>query len=225
MKRLEFKCEAAIKFVPYDDFYWQKRSMTVLSKWYHDVSQSVSYSGVAHITQSVPHFGSRLMYNPHLFGINTVYATQTKESTARSYRDAYSASAAGSGLPTSTFLADDYTSVEALWNSSKLPERIYEQDGSSSLLIGHSAMSMTASFVSTKNRAYKRSTSQAMQNYFCEIENFYGVNRSVIKSVKEPETPDGKFKIKESLVNSDHAVRDISMYVVMDNDYMPTTNE
>ena len=144
MKRLEFKCEAAIKFVPYDDFYWQKRSMTVLSKWYHDVSQSVSYSGVAHITQSVPHFGSRFMYNPHLFGINTVYATQTKESTARSYRDAYSASAAGSGLPTSTFLADDYTSVEALWNSSKLPERIYEQDGSSSLLIGHSAMSMTA---------------------------------------------------------------------------------
>ena len=221
MKRLEFKCEVAVKFVPYEDFYWQKRSVTVLSKWFNDVSQSVSFSGPSIVTQSAAAFGSRLMYNPHLLGINTVYATQTRPQTARSYVMAYTASEA----PTmsNNFWATDYTATRALWDSSYLPDKIYEQ-GLSSSLMDAAASDMTASFLETKKKTYKPSTSLALQNYFCEIENFYGVERSVLRSRKKPETTEGKFKIKEKMQDSLHAVRNITLYVALDNEYMPTTN-
>jgi hypothetical protein len=221
VKRLEFKCEAAVKFMPYEDFYWQRRSLTVLSKWFFDVFQSVSYSGPSIVTQSVAAFGSRLMYNPHLLGINTVYATQTKEATARSYAEAYTASAAPT--LTNNFYASDYIATKALWDSSYLPEKIYETGNSSSLMNAASSY-MTASFLATKKKTYKPSTSLALQNYFCEIENFYGVERSVLKSKKKPETTEGKFKLREKMQDSSHAVRNITLYVALDNEYMPTTN-
>ena len=56
MKKLEFKCQSVVEFVPYKDFYWQTRSTTVLSKWFNDVTRSVVFKGTV-VTQSLASFG------------------------------------------------------------------------------------------------------------------------------------------------------------------------
>ena len=83
---------------------------------------------------------------------------------------------------------------------------------------------MTASFATIRSSGYKPSTSLALQNYFCEIENFYGVERSVLKSTKRPDSSENKFRILESTANSSNSMRSIVLYVAIDNQYMPTTN-
>ena len=212
MKKLEFECHSALQFLPYKDFYWQTRSTTVLKKWYEDISGSVIYTNFQN-SQSVPALGSRLMYNSHLLGLNTSYAVRTNPT--RSYPNAYSASNA----PTvsGNFVSSDYVPVNALWDSSKLPNFVYEFDTIY-------ATNTTASYTEIKTKGYSPASSLAMQNYFCEIENFYGVKRSIIKSTKKPDPVTGKFKISERVLGSNNKIRNVVMWVAIDNDYMPTTN-
>lgn len=227
MKKLEFKLKAAVgPFIPYENFYWHRRWVQMVSMsfddYFTDVETQVSFSGATVTSQSVALFSSQLAYNTIKTGVETPYPVRT--TTSRLYHAAYDT---GSVIATSNLFQEaDYIEHSAIYDETKLPDHMYMGAPYAPQLI-HSP-DLTASFDRFKRRGYSKRTKRAWNNAKSEIQRFYqgddAENFSIIKSSKKHDCPNCKFRIKHSLRDSDEQLRDITLCVALSNDYMPTTN-
>lgn len=228
MKKLEFVLKTNVgPFIPYKDFFWQRRWPQLVSMsfrdFFSDANSSVRFSGsYSYPTQSLSIFASQLAYNTIKTGVETPYPVRTSRTS--DYSLAYVTS---STIPsTRRFQSSDYIEPSALYNETILPDNIYIGSPYTPETI-HST-DTTASFSYFKTRGYSERTKRAWNNARSEIQRFYqgeGVeNYGVIKSNKKSDCPNCKFRIKRSLRNSSGALRDITLCVSITNDYMPTTN-
>ena len=92
MKKLEFKLKAAVgPFIPYENFYWHRRWVQMVSMsfddYFTDVETQVSFSGATVTSQSVALFSSQLAYNTIKTGVETPYPVRT--TTSRLYHAAF----------------------------------------------------------------------------------------------------------------------------------------
>ena len=228
MKKIDFVLKTNVgPFIPYENFYWNRRLPQLLSMsfqdYFSDSNSSVSFSGVGTThTQSLAVFTSQITYNTVKTGVETPFPIRTNAS--RDYSNAYTTS---STIPsTNLFEADDYIEHSAIYDETKLPNYIYF--GSTYAPESIHSTDTTASFGSFKVRGYKQRTKRAWNNAKSEIQKFYQgddlQNYGVIKSNKTHDCPNCKFKIKRPLRDSSGNLRDISLCVSIANDYVPTTN-
>jgi hypothetical protein len=228
VKKLEFKLKAAVgPFVPYKNFYWQRRWPQLVSMSFSDYfsvegsGSSVTFAGEAVASQSVAIFASQVAYNTLKTGVETPYPVRTNES--RNYSNAFTIGAAPA--TTNLFQQDDYIEHSAIYDENKLPDFIYIGD---SYIPEHiHSFDCTASFGNFKKRGYSTRTKRAWNNARSEIQRFYkGEDLSdyaIIKSSKKEHCPNCKFRIKRAMKN-DSNLRNITLCVSIANDYMPTTN-
>ena len=224
MKKLKFKLKASVgPFIPYKNFYWNRRYPQLVSMsfndYFSDANSPVSLS--ADVTQSVAVFASQIAYNTIKTGVDTPYPVRA--SAAANYTNAFES---GSTIPsTNVFSTQDYIEHSAIYDEDKLPDALHM--GTYAPEIIHSS-DVTASFAKFKARGYSKRTKRAWNNAESEIQRFYkGEDLSdyaIIKSVKKPDCPNCKFRIKRSLRDSSNSLKDITLCVAITNDYMPTTN-
>ena len=229
MKKLEFVLKTNVgPFIPYKDFFWNRRWPQLVSMsfrdYFSDSNSSVILTGsYAYPTQSLAVFTSQLAYNTIKTGVETPYPART--SSVFNYASAYVTSSTIPAI-TTLFQTGDYIEPSALYDETKLPESIYVGSPYSPETI-HST-NTTASFGAFKIRGYSEKTKRAWNNAKSEIQRFFQgeniENYGVLKSNKKSDCPNCKFRIKKSLRNSSGTLRDITLCVSISNDYVPTTN-
>ena len=228
MKKIDFVLKTNVgPFIPYKNFYWNRRLPQLVSMsfddYFSDPSSSVSFTGAGTThSQSFATFVSQIAYNTIKTGVETPFPVRT--SASRNYSSTYTT---GSTIPsTNLFQSDDYIEHRAIYDESKLPNYTYTSNTYAPESV-HSS-DTTASFGLFKVRGYKQRTKRAWNNARSEIQRFYQGDDpqyyGIIKSNKTHDCPNCKFKIKRPLRDSSGNLRDISLCVSIINDYMPTTN-